>query len=169
MVPAVFDTVAVDLTAGRKTTAHRFRANGSVLVEPGFMARLPGRQDDKADDEDRILLPPLEEGDVVTSKAMRPEQHFTEPPPRFPRRASSRRSRSTASAARRPTPASSDAAKPRVRRDGRQALHPDRHRPHRQRLPDPALRPSTSTTTSPRGSRTTSMPSPAARRTGCRC
>ncbi len=84
MVPAVFDTVALDFAAGPdKDDGHRFRANGSVLVEPGFMAVYQeGRDDTKDDDGDR-LLPDIAAGDVIDLDELRPEQHFTEPPPRF--------------------------------------------------------------------------------------
>lgn len=83
MVPAVFDTVAIEMSAGPADDGHRFRANGSVLVEPGFMAVYQeGRDDSKDDDTDR-LLPEIIEGDTIALDKLRPEQHFTEPPPRF--------------------------------------------------------------------------------------
>ncbi len=84
MVPAVFDTVAIELAAGPAEDGHRLRANGSILVEPGFMAVYKEGQDDsnKDDDGDR-LLPNIEEGDTINLDVLRPEQHFTEPPPRF--------------------------------------------------------------------------------------
>ncbi|MDZ7769513.1 MAG: DNA topoisomerase I [Woeseiaceae bacterium] len=84
MVPAVFDTVALELAAGPDTPdGHRFRANGSVLVEPGFMAVYQeGKDDTELDDGDR-LLPEIAEGDVISLDKLRTEQHFTEPPPRF--------------------------------------------------------------------------------------
>ena len=84
MVPAVFDTVAIELAAGPADDGHRLRANGSILVEPGFMAVYKEGHDDagKDDDGDR-LLPNIEEGDVIKLDLLRPEQHFTEPPPRF--------------------------------------------------------------------------------------
>jgi DNA topoisomerase-1 len=88
MVPAVFDTVALEFVPGAAAVAldddgHRFRANGSVLVEAGFMAVYQeGRDDIKDDDGDR-LLPEISEGDVISLDELRPEQHFTEPPPRF--------------------------------------------------------------------------------------
>jgi DNA topoisomerase-1 len=84
MVPAVFDTVAIDLAAGPADNGHLLRANGSVLVEPGFMAVYKEGKDDagKDDDGDR-LLPGVEEGDIINLDVLRPEQHFTEPPPRF--------------------------------------------------------------------------------------
>ena len=76
MKPALLDTVSIDLSA--KT--HIFRANGSVMVYPGFLAVYADQADNKA--EDRIL-PPMEEGQLVDIKKIWPEQHFTEPPPRY--------------------------------------------------------------------------------------
>jgi DNA topoisomerase-1 len=82
MINALYDTVAVDFAAD----SHRFRANGSILVEPGFLAVYQeGREDqepESADEQDRVL-PPLAEGETVPLLALRPEQHFTEPPPRY--------------------------------------------------------------------------------------
>ncbi len=83
MVPAVFDTVAIDMTAGDPDNGHRLRANGSVLVEPGFMAVYQEGKDDSKDDDGDRLLPEIEEGDAIKLELLRPEQHFTEPPPRF--------------------------------------------------------------------------------------
>ncbi|NQV85494.1 MAG: DNA topoisomerase I [Woeseiaceae bacterium] len=83
MVSAVFDTVAVEMTAGDPDAGHRMRANGSVLVEPGFMAVYQEGTDDAKDDDGDRLLPEIDEGDTVKLDLLRPEQHFTEPPPRF--------------------------------------------------------------------------------------
>ncbi|MEJ2273820.1 MAG: DNA topoisomerase I [Woeseiaceae bacterium] len=83
MVPAVFDTVAIEFAAGDPAAGHRFRANGSVLVEPGFIAVYTEGKDDAADDDGDRLLPEIAEGDVIKLDELRPEQHFTEPPPRF--------------------------------------------------------------------------------------
>jgi len=84
MVPAVFDTVAIELAAGDLDAGHRFRANGSVLVEPGFMAVYKESQDDAAKDDDGDrLLPEVNEGDVIKLDELRADQHFTDPPPRF--------------------------------------------------------------------------------------
>ena len=81
MEAAVFDTVAVDLKAGATNT---FRANGSTLVSPGFLAVYRESFDDaKLDDEDERRLPPLEQGETVKLLSIKPEQHFTEPPPRY--------------------------------------------------------------------------------------
>ncbi len=83
MVPAVFDTVAIEMAAGPADVGHRMRANGSVLVEPGFMAVYQEGKDDSKDDDGDRLLPEIEEGDTIKLDELRPEQHFTEPPPRF--------------------------------------------------------------------------------------
>ncbi|HEX5765498.1 MAG TPA: DNA topoisomerase I, partial [Woeseiaceae bacterium] len=84
MVPAVFDTVALEFAAGPDTeNGHRFRANGSVLVEPGFIAVYQEGLDDAGAEEGDRLLPEVNEGDVISLDKLRPEQHFTEPPPRF--------------------------------------------------------------------------------------
>ncbi|MDH3819753.1 MAG: DNA topoisomerase I [Gammaproteobacteria bacterium] len=83
MVPALFDTVAIEMAAGDEQLGHRMRANGSVLVEPGFMAVYQEGKDDSKDDDSDRLLPEIDEGDTIKLDELRPEQHFTEPPPRF--------------------------------------------------------------------------------------
>jgi DNA topoisomerase-1 len=84
MIHATLDTVAVDLSAGE---GNRFRANGSIISDPGFIAIYQeGRDDIKKGDEageDSMLLPPLKVGDVVDLLDIVTEQHFTEPPPRY--------------------------------------------------------------------------------------
>ncbi|MBV61486.1 MAG: DNA topoisomerase I [Nevskiales bacterium] len=80
MQPALYDTVSLTLTAG---DGHSFRATGSTLVEPGFIAVYQeGRDDSKADDDDKTL-PPVEQGDVLELLEVKTDQHFTEPPPRY--------------------------------------------------------------------------------------
>jgi len=84
MIPAVFDTVTLEMAAGSDSDdRHRFRANGSVLIEPGFMAVYQEGQDDTNNEESDRLLPEVAEGNVISLDKLRPEQHFTEPPPRF--------------------------------------------------------------------------------------
>src|SRR5210317_2262325 len=83
MVSAVFDTVAIEMAAGDEQLGHRMRATGSVLVEPGFMAVYQEGKDDSKDDDNDRLLPEIDEGDTIRLDELRPEQHFTEPPPRF--------------------------------------------------------------------------------------
>ena len=86
MVPAVFDTVTAEMVPAEEPEGEatgRFRATGSVLVKPGFIAVYQeGRDDAAADDSDR-RLPDLAEGDRLKLEEIRPEQHFTEPPPRY--------------------------------------------------------------------------------------
>ena len=80
MIHATMNTVAVDLGCGAGNT---FRANGSTVVNLGFMSVYLEGKDDSKSDKDERLLPAMEVGDVVELKAIRPEQHFTEPPPRY--------------------------------------------------------------------------------------
>ena len=81
MIHATMNTVAVDLACG---AGNNFRANGSTVVNPGFMSVYLEGQDDAAKaDKDERILPVMEVGDIVELLAIRPEQHFTEPPPRF--------------------------------------------------------------------------------------
>jgi DNA topoisomerase-1 len=84
MTPAVYDTVGVDFAAGKSKDGDvKFRATGSILVHPGFIAVYQeGEDDTQADDQDKIL-PPLAEGDEVRLNEIITEQHFTEPPPRY--------------------------------------------------------------------------------------
>ena len=84
MAHALIDTVAVDLACGAGAL---FRANGSTIVNKGFITLYTEGQDDRkrgqADDTADSKLPPMEPGDVVALSQVRPEQHFTEPPPRY--------------------------------------------------------------------------------------
>jgi DNA topoisomerase-1 len=86
MSPAVYDTVAVDLAPGAVVTSSRvalLRANGSTLVEPGYLAVYIEGTDDAAEDDDDRILPVMNHGDVLQLLTIRTAQHFTEPPPRF--------------------------------------------------------------------------------------
>ena len=95
MPPATFDETTVDVTAG----AYLFRVKGTVPKFAGWMATYgltPGETEEKeassapaagdaGDDDDALsgVLPPLSAGDRLELKALRPEQKFTQPPPRF--------------------------------------------------------------------------------------
>ncbi|MGI9309750.1 MAG: DNA topoisomerase I [Gammaproteobacteria bacterium] len=83
MTPAIFDTVAMDLVPEQDSTTGRFRANGSTLVKPGFIAVYQEGTDDVKDEEADKALPPLEENQILTLAELRADQHFTDPPPRF--------------------------------------------------------------------------------------
>ncbi len=101
MAEAVFDTTAADIAAGQ----YRLRASGSQLRFPGFLA--VEKPETVASDESKEegdgakaaetaetgetseegefegLLPDLKQGDPLTLLDLQPEQHFTEPPPRY--------------------------------------------------------------------------------------
>jgi len=80
MIHATVHTVSLDLDAVEGV----FRATGSTIAVPGFMAVYSeGKDDAKKDDDEGRILPPLKEGDKVNLLKVRPEQHFTEPPPRY--------------------------------------------------------------------------------------
>jgi DNA topoisomerase-1 len=83
MNPAVIDQTSVDVKAGEYT----FRATGSIVKFAGFMAvYMEEKAEDAApseDDSGEAVLPPLNEGDVLTLLKLDPKQHFTQPPPRF--------------------------------------------------------------------------------------
>ncbi len=84
MASAILDQVGVDIPAkdGRVT----LRATGSVVAFDGYYALYKEDKDDtqgeNGDDSTR-LLPPLKEGQNVTVSTVDPEQHFTQPPPRY--------------------------------------------------------------------------------------
>ncbi len=81
MTPAVFDQISVDLSAGE---THQFRATGSTLKFPGFIALYREDEDDTpGDSDDDRRLPALAVGDAVVLHDIAAQQHFTEPPPRF--------------------------------------------------------------------------------------
>jgi DNA topoisomerase-1 len=86
MTPAVFDQTTIDVGAKGKTGVdYTFRATGSVLKAEGFL-KIYEEGKDQRDDEDEELkhkLPAVTEGEVLKFRQIRPEQHFTEPPPRY--------------------------------------------------------------------------------------
>ncbi len=81
MAPAVFDTTTVDFTLGRAT----FRATGSVLKFQGFLALYKEAREEGEGRalEDEQSLPVIEEGERIPAREVTPQQHFTEPPPRY--------------------------------------------------------------------------------------
>ena len=84
MMPAVFDQTSVDIDAVADRT-YNFRVTGSVLKFEGFLKVYEESKEVK-DEEDEALkhkLPPLEADQKLTLKDLKPEQHFTEPPPRY--------------------------------------------------------------------------------------
>jgi DNA topoisomerase-1 len=86
MMPALLDQTTIDVEAGGKSNArYLFRATGSVLKFDGFLKIYEEGKDQK-DEEDEDLkhkLPAVSEGETLRFKEIHPEQHFTEPPPRY--------------------------------------------------------------------------------------
>jgi DNA topoisomerase-1 len=85
MNPAVFDQTTVDIDAKAANEAFWFRVTGSVPKFDGFL-KVYKESTDTPDEEDEELkhkLPPLETGQKLTLRSLKPEQHFTEPPPRY--------------------------------------------------------------------------------------
>jgi DNA topoisomerase-1 len=96
MPPAVFDETTVDVDASASgAPSYLFRVKGSVPKFAGWMAvynqeqpeaRTEGPGPDAVtaeDEEGSSLLPPLAEGDRLEMKELKPEQKFTQPPPRY--------------------------------------------------------------------------------------
>jgi DNA topoisomerase-1 len=90
MAPAIYDTIRVDVLAGLPGTAraqmpYLFRATGSTLRFPGFLAVYVDVKDEDNGEEDDLdrLFPDLENGLPLDLLDLFPEQHFTQPPPRY--------------------------------------------------------------------------------------
>ena len=86
MTPAVFDQTTIDISArGKDASEYLFRATGSVLKFGGFL-KVYEEGKDQSDEEDEELkhrLPAVAEGEILKLRSLLPEQHFTEPPPRY--------------------------------------------------------------------------------------
>ena len=87
MQSAELDQTGVDITTKNGDTV--LRANGQVMVFDGFLSVYRESVDETADgdgeagDESGKLLPDLVKGEALTTGTVTPEQHFTQPPPRF--------------------------------------------------------------------------------------
>jgi DNA topoisomerase I len=86
MLPAVFDQTTIDISAGDYT----FRASGSVQKFDGYLrvyqtpvAPADREEDEKGEEGEGNALPRVEEGQILRLDQIRPDQHFTEPPPRY--------------------------------------------------------------------------------------
>jgi DNA topoisomerase-1 len=81
MTPALFDQTTIDIGAGRFI----FRATGSVQKFDGFLKLYQEGRDEKTeeDEEAERTLPSVEKGETLALNRITPEQHFTDPPPRF--------------------------------------------------------------------------------------
>ena len=86
MTPAVFDQTTIDVAAkGKDGATYMFRATGSVPKFNGFLDVYKESKDEKDadDEEEKNKLPLVTQGEELRFKSIEPEQHFTEPPPRF--------------------------------------------------------------------------------------
>src|SRR5207244_10683596 len=83
--PAVCDQTTVDIDAKTANETFWFRVTGSVLKFDGFLKVYEESKEGKDEEAEELKhkLPPLEAGQKLTLKALKPEQHFTEPPPRY--------------------------------------------------------------------------------------
>ena len=83
MQSAELEQVGIDIAPADRSVV--LRATGSIITFDGFLKLYQEDKDDSADEaesNDRIL-PPVTEGDALDRRAVKPEQHFTKPPPRF--------------------------------------------------------------------------------------
>lgn len=82
MASAELDQTSVDVASEKKDIV--LRATGSILAFDGFLTLYRESLDeDQAEEEDNKLLPPLQEKENVEKQKVLPEQHFTQPPPRY--------------------------------------------------------------------------------------
>ena len=84
MMPAVYDQTTVDIVA-KADRGYDFRVTGSVLKFDGFLKVYEEAKEKKDEDDESLSnkLPALNAGDTLVLKELKPEQHFTEPPPRY--------------------------------------------------------------------------------------
>jgi DNA topoisomerase-1 len=85
MAPAVFDQTTVDIDAATNGDKYQFRVTGTVPKFDGFLKVYEEAKDARDEEEEALKhkLPPLTEGQKLKLRSLKPEQHFTEPPPRF--------------------------------------------------------------------------------------
>jgi DNA topoisomerase-1 len=79
MKSAIFDQTSMTISAGR----YGFQASGSVMRFPGFMALYVSSNEGQNEKADKKTLPPLTEHMTLKCHTLEPNQHFTQPPPRF--------------------------------------------------------------------------------------
>ena len=88
MTPAIYDTLSVDIAAVTGETPvspppYLFRVSGSQIKFPGFLVVRQGHKSKDDEQDDEQSLPPLEQGNPLDLVKLLPQQHFTQPPPRY--------------------------------------------------------------------------------------
>ncbi len=92
MAPAVLEQTSLEVLAipsaqpdgAAAGKEYIFRASGSVVTFPGFLAVYrESSEEEEGEEAERQPLPPLEKGDRLKLHELKPEQHFTQPPPRY--------------------------------------------------------------------------------------
>lgn len=81
MAAAILDQVRVDIS--NESSLSIARATGSTIRFDGFITLYKEGKDDEQDEDDGYRLPPMQEKDALTLQDVTPEQHFTQPPPRY--------------------------------------------------------------------------------------
>ena len=81
MEAAILDKVSIDSISDDEKIL--LRATGQLIAFDGFLKLYQEGKDDDAEDEENRILPNVEENEKVSKKAIKPEQHYTTPPPRF--------------------------------------------------------------------------------------
>ncbi len=81
MEPAVLDKVVIDSLSDNGQIL--LRANGQVIAFDGFLKLYQESRDDDTEDDENRLLPNVDVGEAVEKKEIKPDQHYTTPPPRF--------------------------------------------------------------------------------------
>ncbi len=80
MMPAIYDTVSADITAGQGIL---LRSTGSIIKFQGFLAAYEEKHDEDDKDDENRVLPPLTEGQTLLLQELTSEQAFTRAPPRY--------------------------------------------------------------------------------------
>ena len=85
MSAAIFDNTTVDIQARcpRSKSSYLLRTSISVTKFPGFMILYSEGKDEAEEEKQAPTLPQLEKGDSLKLIELFPDQHFTQPPPRF--------------------------------------------------------------------------------------
>jgi len=79
MANAIYSGISVEVEAA----GHSFRANSSTLKFSGYTAVYEEGKDEEKEEKEASKLPPLQQGQALLCRGFQPDQHFTQPPPRY--------------------------------------------------------------------------------------